>query len=470
MASEDAGGASPAPARSARARAGRERASVAALVLVCLALYGFGARQLADTGVYEYNDVLFRADTRRAHADLTGPRDKVGRRSSTHPAFVLLHHPLGRGLTNGLAAAGLARPAARKVASATLTAAAGAASAVLALYVFRASGVRPLLAWAFAAVLAVSTAHWVFASVPETFIFSALGLAALTFVALQRPASEWRFQLAAVYSIAVLVSNAVPVAVFALFRHARVRPKDWRDARRSLVRAAGSTALALALVAALGAVQQLVYPDAATARPTQLTRESRWVEWGRWLETPAKTAKILVRHFAVDSVLAPAAERSWNDGRPMASIEEAGRAAYRTRAVAFALWFAVLGVALAGATRVLRRPAVLLALALVAFNAAFHSLFGNDRILYACNWTLFVLLVVACAFDAAGARARRLERPAAALLLAFLLAQLHGNARLFGEIRTAVAGLSAYPPASSRANPSDAQRPDERRGAPPGAE
>jgi hypothetical protein len=169
-------------------------------------------------------------------------------------------------------------------------------------------------------------------------------------------------------------------------------------------------------------------------------------------------------------VLAPAAERSWNDGRPMASIEEARRPAYRTRAVAFALWVAVLGVALAGATRVLRRPVVLAALACVAFNAAFHSLFGNDRILYACNWTLFVLLVVACAFDAAGARARWLERPALGLLLAFLLAQLQGNARLFGEIRTAVAGLSAYPPASARANPSDAQPPADGRPAAPRAE
>jgi hypothetical protein len=241
----------------------------------------------------------------------------------------------------------------------------------------------------------------------------------------------------------VLVSNAVPVAVFALLRHTQAAGRG--ETRRVLVRAAGSGALAIASVAALAAVQSAFYPEAAAPRPAQMGHETRWVKWERWLETPAKTAKILARTFAIDSVLAPAAERSTNDGRPMASIEEAGRPAYRSRAPALGLWLGVLVVALAGASPALRRPVVLAALACVAFNAGFHSLYGNDRILYACNWTLFVVLVLACAFDAASARVPRLERPAAALLVAFLAAQIHANGRLFGEIRAAVAGLADAP-------------------------
>ena len=133
------------------------------------------------------------------------------------------------------------------------------------------------------------------------------------------------------------------------------------------------------------------------------------MKWSHWLERPATTVKILVRHLAVDNVVAPEATNQPQEGLPMASIEEAGRAQYRSRLGVLAAWGALLAVAARGALRrELYRPPVLAALGVLAFDFAFHSFFGNDRFLYSCGWTVFTIAVVAAAFDAGAPREGRL--------------------------------------------------------------
>jgi hypothetical protein len=165
------------------------------------------------------------------------------------------------------------------------------------------------------------------------------------------------------------------------------------------------------------------------------------VKWSHWLERPATTVKILVRHLAFDNVVAPEATNQPHDGLAMASIEEAGRSHYRSRLGVLAVWIAVLAVAARGALRgALFRPPLLAALAILAFDFAFHSFFGNDRFLYSCGWTVFTVAAVAAAFDAGAPAGGRVGAAATALLALFLALQLASNWRFLGELAAAVGG------------------------------
>jgi hypothetical protein len=388
--------------------------------------------------MFERDNVFFRSDTHRVFVNLTGSRSDDHRRTSTHPVFVLLHNPLGQGLARLFAAAGAEPEAARRRASLLLTAAAGALAGALGFLLLRGIGVQAARAALFAAILGASSSHWVFASIPETWIFSALGLGAAALAAV-RAAPEWRFQLAAVYSIAVVTTNLVPVAILALLRAAQQGTSPLSSA---LGRAARSTALALALTAALALVQHAVYPTTALFfLPGSVAKETKWVKWSHWLERPATTVKILVRHLAVDNLAAPEAANSPHDGLPMASIEEAGRPHYGSRLAVLAAWGAVLAVAVRGALRrELFRPPLLAALAILGFDFAFHSFFGNDRFLYSCGWTVFSVVAVAVAFDAGAPRGGRWGAAATGLLGLFLALQLASNWRFLGELAAAVGG------------------------------
>ena len=161
--------------RTANGPARFERWLPALLFAFCFALYLVGGARLAATPMFERDNVFFRSDTQRAFVDLTGSRAEDHRRTSTHPVFVLLHNPLGQGLAQLFAAAGAEREAARERAALLLTAAAGALAAALGFRLLRLLGVPAARAALFAAILGASSAHWAFASIPETWIFSALG-------------------------------------------------------------------------------------------------------------------------------------------------------------------------------------------------------------------------------------------------------------------------------------------------------
>jgi hypothetical protein len=406
------------------------------LFVCCFALYLAGAARLAATPVALRDNVFFRSDTRRVFNDLTGPQLSDHRRTSTHPIFVLLHHPLGRGLTHAFAAAGAPRKPARQMAAALLTATAGGLAVVFGFFWLEALGVSRLRAALFAGVLGASASYWLFASVPETWIFAALSLAALALVATRRGEPEWRFQLAAVYAIGVLTTNVVPVGIFAILRHVQ---RDFSAPFRTLLRAVASGAGALLVVIALAFVQQAVYPTTTLffLRDT-IGKEKRWIDWDHLLEHPGTTAKILVRHLAVDAVVAPRADTLVHDDLPMASIEHAGAEHYRSRLPVLLLWAAVLAVAARGALRPgYWTPPVLAAFAILAYNFAFHSFFGNDRFLYSCDWVLFTIGVAALGFDRALAPGGRAAALATALAALFLAAELLSNWRFLGEAAAA---------------------------------
>jgi len=416
-----------------------ERWLPSALFAFGFALALLGGARLAGTPMFERDNVFFRSDTHRAFVDLAGARSEDHRRTSTHPVFVLLHNPLGQGLAQLFAAAGTQPELARRRASLALTAAAGGLAAALGFLLLRVLRVGVARAALFAAVLAASSSHWTFASIPETWIFSALALGAAALAAARPGGAEWRFQLAAVYAIAVVTTNLVPVAILALLRHVEGGAAGLAAVLR---RAARSTALALVLVLGLALVQQALYPTTTLFfAPSSVTKETKWVKWSHWLERPATTVKILVRHLAFDNVVAPEATNQPHDGLAMASIEEAGRSHYRSRLGVLAVWIAVLAVAARGALRgALFRPPLLAALAILAFDFAFHSFFGNDRFLYSCGWTVFTVAAVAAAFEAGAPAGGRLGTAATALLALFLALQLASNWRFLGELAAAVGG------------------------------
>lgn len=414
-----------------------ERLLPLALFVACFALYTIGSLYLADTGMHKRDNVFFRSDTGRVFRNFTNSRKANHDRNVTHPAFVLLHNPLGRGLTFALEAAGLEPRVARQRASSALTATAGAGAAALGFLLLRAVGVSLGTAGFFAAALGGSAAHVAFASIPETWIFSALALTLLAWTAVRAERPAWHFLLAAVYAISVLTTNLVPVAILGTLRAAL---RGGARPGAVLASAAGTAASALALVVLLSLAQRALYPITTLFfEPSLIAEETKWIKWSHWFEEPATTVKILVRTLVIDDVVAPAPLRTEHDGLAMASIEHAGRPQYRSRLPALAAWGLVLAIAGVGALRgALRRPPVLAALAVLAYSFAFHSVFGNDRFLYACSWTVFAVLTVAVCFDTALPRAGRARAAGLALLAAFLALEVASNLGFLVELRAAV--------------------------------
>jgi hypothetical protein len=411
------------------------------LFLGFFALYFATSAAFQATGELVHNDLFFNADTRRVFNDLTRPeRDIHGKSSGVHPAFVLLHRPLIGLLRWGFRKGGQQKPEALRSAARALTGLAGALSVSLAFLLLRRLGVHPGRAAVFAAVFGASTSQWVFSSIPETWIFTGLGIAAVAIVAARPGAPEWQFQLAAVYCLSILTTNLVPVGIFALLRHGWRSPRGW-------LRAAASAGLTLAIVVVLNLAQTTRYPMTESFyRPSSVARERGKIRLENWTQKRRRgeTAEILLRHLWVANVVAPEAYATPHRGHPswtMAQIEGSGWGRDASRAGAFAAWLVILGIAgpAAGDSR-FYNGWCLSALACLAWNFGLLSIFGDDRMLYACSWTLFSVGIVAWGFDATVRRHAWLEQVSWVLLGIFVAWQIGSNGRFLGDLRALVSG------------------------------
>ena len=286
----------------------------------------------------------------------------------------------------------------------------------------------------FAGVLGASASYWLFASVPETWIFAALSLAALALVATRRGEPEWRFQLAAVYAIGVLTTNVVPVGIFAILRHVQ---RDFSAPFRTLLRAAASGAGALLLVIALAFVQQAVYPTTTLFFLRDTIGNGAGSTGTTCSSTPARPRRSSCA-ISRSTRSSRRARTRWCTTTSRWRASSRGAAHYRSRLPVLLLWAAVLAVAARGALRPgYWTPPVLAAFAILAYNFAFHSFFGNDRFLYSCDWVLFTIGVAALGFDRALAPGGRAAALATALPALFLAAELLSNWRFLGEAAAA---------------------------------
>lgn len=376
-------------------------------------------------------DLAFDADVPSRIIDLT----RVGGahyRTQLHPLFVLLLNPLGLLLRGGLRALGL-EPSGR-LAAILLTSAAGATGVALLFAWLRrllAPGPSPLL-WTL--VFGLSSSQMVFSAIPESFVFSGLGLLAV-FLVVCDPGRSAALRLGtSVACFGMAQSNIA--AVFAARADAL-----WKGGRGAALRAASSLAVATVLVTVpLAALQLWIYP-----------RTVPFYAWGAVAEGDRLS---VFRPSSVGDALAHAADLSahlalFNLAAPRLEVQGAGSeyptvdfpglswTAFRPAGLAhLGPWAALLGLAglgLVSAHRVLDPPVRAVALWLAA-NTALHSVFGVSLFLYSCQWTFAVVVLAALGTGAwVGEESSRRRIVLGALALAVAL-EAGANAALFADL------------------------------------
>lgn len=418
---------------------GRRLVSVPFLLFAGFFLFYFSAAEILDqTPVYERLDVFFESDTRRVWRDMVGERLGKHSHSSGHPNFVILHQPVGWTLAAKLKKhmRGVSKMEAGKMASKFMTSAAASGVVVVFYFLLLAHQIPRQRAILFSCVLGFSTVQMVFSGIPETYIFSALGLTAAALVASRRDMSEVRWQVSAVYAWSALTTNIVQLCIWAVTRHSHL---PWRACIKRVIVATGITT---ALMVLLNLAQAAIYPNCDLFFiPHSIARESSWLTWERF-ESPLEHARILFQHQWLSNIVAPEPVRIMNAFRPTwptASIEAGNWEMLAPAWPLFALWCVLLaGLVAALFLRRFYTPAVIAALAVMAFHFCFFFVFGHDRMLYAALWTSTSVFLVAVAWESLVKIRPALTKSLTALLCLFVTCEAWHNWHFLGKIAALV--------------------------------
>jgi hypothetical protein len=363
------------------------RVTRAALFLLFFALYMVLGHRLGATGVFPHEDSIFQSDTWRTLGDLTEPGGDHYR-TKVHPLFVLFFNALGNRL--------LRATGSHLLATSILIAAAGAACVVIAHIFFTALGHRPVAALSLSCLLGLSASHLVFASLPDTFIFTALALALCCWLTLRAPGSLRAFGPAVLFSLGITITNLMPSGL--LFAAAARGASGWAHGFRKSV-----ALLSLVLLAAVGLsfVQKSLYPSANLFFVPDAFREDVGYTFvPRSAQQAWDRAAPLLEHVGLFGLVAPH-PRIWTpEGSevPWVTFQGTGIAAYDgTGRAALVLLLAAYGLAVYGIVRQrLWREPVLQGLALAAASlVVLHFFYGDDLFLYSCSWVVLVLGIVA---------------------------------------------------------------------------
>jgi hypothetical protein len=383
--------------------------------------------------VFRYLDQVFDADIPSRVIDLTRPQGPHPR-APYHPLFLLLLNPLGfalRAVLRGLSVEGAGRVAAILLCSA----AGGVAVALFGSLLVR-LGLDSRRAALWGLVFGLSASQLVFASLPESWVFSGLSLLVLfTLGTRSRPPRDG-LVLAGTAAFGMAVTNLAATAL--------VRAR-WLLAERRpgpiLVGLARHLSLVLVLTALLSTLQSVVYPGAEPFyRLRPLARDDRL----SFVQTLAPSALVertreLAAHLLFFNLLAPRLlVTETGTPRTIVDFPDAGFGMLRPAGAAHGLlWLALLLLAASGLAET-REPLVLaLALWLVS-QVLLHFVFGTSLFLYSCQWTFAVIGLAAVGVERRLGATRATDGALVALVglqawanTAFLLEIL----RLFAEPR-----------------------------------
>lgn len=279
---------------------------------------------------------------------------------------------------------------------------------------------NPTYSLTFAGMLGISASHLVFATVTESYIFSAFGLLWLFTLLQSSERPDWKMIPAGVATLGITVSNfAQSLIAFFIIR------RNWREwLNFTFITAAVGVALTL--------VTNLIYPRAITFffSPSDLLLESRHAGNIQRLDAAQRTVLLAKNLFLYNIVAADPMQRSIDKEYRLPfprlnflythpSLAEYRQHRYAPPAII--LWCILLIGAFVAFAIQRKKSAFwnfqLAACALFFFNFVLHLDYGLEPFLYTPNWTY--LLVLFAALSLAGLAQRRFAQLAfAACLLA----------------------------------------------------
>lgn len=284
---------------------------------------------------------------------------------------------------------------------------------------------NPTYALSFAGLLGISASHLVFATVTESYIFSAFGLLWLLTLLQSNERPVWKIIPAGVVTLGITVSNfAQSLIAFFIIR------RNWREWLTF-------TFITVAVGVALTLFTNLIYPGWNTFffSPSDLLFETKHTGQVQRIDALQRTT-LLGKNIFLYSMAAPTPTQRTIDKEERLPFPRLNLLyvhptlveyrQHRYGPPAILLWGALLLGAFASfAVQNRKSPHLrfqLTALALFAFNFALHFDYGFEPFLYTPNWTY--LLVIFAALSLAGMANRRFMQ---LTLIASLLAIMVNN-------------------------------------------
>lgn len=365
----------------------RTVAVLIALLLGFWTLYFHIGLAMEERGTLR-NNMFFHSDIGRVIGDIARPNAPHDR-TSVHPLFVLITHPLGAGLNYLIKSPPLA--------AVTLNSFVGGLSVALACLFFRIIGTSLRRSALGALLLGVSASNLYFGSAPETYIFSLFSII-LLFLGIALKPGNWRWFLPiGVLSFGVLITNGALAVI--TYWVSLARSIGWA---RRLMLAAFLGVCILVVSAGLAMVQQKIWPTsdlfyrpADPERPAALEREKGFAADLRTPRLVWQRETLLLRYVLAFDFIAP---------KSYINNEKANRPALQIATKSFSsltalgrvgaiIWAGLMlwGIWATVKYKLYRQPVMLGLLLCVVDNLFLHTLYGDDLFLYSCN-TCFTIV------------------------------------------------------------------------------
>ena len=421
----------------------RWRGMGALIFMVFYSLFFSVHTELSKTTIFLKDHVVFSADTASVYADLSGPGDAAGSRGTGEASsFLLLHRVPIKLLTYLWSRASSDERMAAKHAVATLQGIAGALMIVFAYHLLLWSGLNTWNASLFAAVLGCSTTTMVFTAIPQTQIFSMLGITAmLTSMARGKHARWWEFSCAALYSVLCSHWNLIPAMILALVRGVH----RWRvsGSYKPIPAVLGSVSF-LALFAIGGMMlQSWLYPRASQMDAFDVARSS-WTTLRQVQERAATTPWIArIQDVFVTNIVPPTATMlddstaGERKTRRTVSLLDEEWFVLDFRHAIWAGWLLLVLLGLSGLSAAAEHAGVATgALLVLGWQVLFYGALENpgERLLHSFAWTPLVVALVGVGVGRSLEKFKGLNVPVAVLLLAFVGVQGTRSYRFIHEI------------------------------------
>ncbi|MBK8095217.1 MAG: hypothetical protein IPK32_25415 [Verrucomicrobiaceae bacterium] len=401
-----------------------------ALIFTLFYSFFFAAHlAMVGTTVYLKDGAVLSAGTAKVYADMTLPAaDAGGRGTGEGGAFLLLHRPFVAVFEGVWSMLAQDAAMAQKHAFGSLRALAGALMVVFLYNMLLWSGLGFWNAVLWAAVGGFSTASVVFTALPDTGVFTMLGLTAmLAAMARGRRARWWEFSIAALYTVLCSHWNLIAVILLVFVRGVR----RWRMSQSSYgtVRAMLVSVCMLVLLM-LGAmrIQGWMYPKSSRKPVTALVHEgtAQLEKAGeRLMHTPWLSR---LEDVFLNSVVAPDASAvdtvATNEPRTRRVItlaEDRGTVIGFER-VLWAAWLLLLLLGMAGLPGAAEHAGVATgALILLGWQMVYYGALeqAGQRLLFSWAWLPPLIIATAVGCGRALQRYSRLRVPVTVLLIFF---------------------------------------------------
>jgi hypothetical protein len=383
-------------------------------------VYYFTAMAISSTQGYVRWSTLFQADFPRVLRDLTEVNGNH-LRTNVHPIYVLLLNPIGALLTQLLKS--------QINAVLLMTSICGALSIYLTFQILLKIGFRSIHALIFSLILGFSAAHWLFSSMPETYIFTIVSLMLLVLIGMTQAGNLKYWIPAGVFSFGMLTTNIALNGIIYFF--SIIKTERFKNAVRKTVI---FLLIIVIIVTALSILQKVIYPSSHYFFMVKISGgETKFVFLPQNPAQAITRAGLLIANFIYYNFSAP---------EPMVVKDEVetqedillfnfiGFSRYPLFGkLAVAIWSFLILASIFSIIkfRLYQNPLWQCMAACLLFNFGLHTIYGEELFLYVCDWTFFALMCLAIGLKPILEKTGWISIVITILLLVYLALQIATN-------------------------------------------